>query len=78
MTHDEWLSWLAYLRKYGSLNDGMRVDLAIARLCTLVSRAIGGKGEMKDFMPVYEEQDENQEAPTMEHLAAMLGARRAG
>ena len=76
MSHDEWLSWLAYLRKYGSLNDGLRTDLATARLCALVSRALGGKAEMKDFIPVYEEEPE-AESQSMEQIAALLGARRA-
>ena len=75
MSHDEWLSWLAYLRKFGSLNDGLRTDLAIARLCVLVNRALGGKAEMKDFIPVYEEEPQ-EEAQSMEQIAAMLGARR--
>lgn len=77
MSHDEWLSWLAYLRKYGSLNDGLRTDLATARLCAFVSHALGGKAEMKDFIPVYEEEPE-AEAQSMEQIAALLGARRAG
>lgn len=75
MTHDEWLSWLAYLRKFGSLNDGLRTDLAIARLCLMVNRAMGGKAEMKDFIPVYED-PEPQEAQSMEQIAALFGARK--
>ena len=75
MSHEEWLSWLAYLRKYGSLNDGLRNDVAVARLCLMVNRALGGKAELKDFIPVYEE-EEPQEASSMEQIAALFGARR--
>ena len=75
MSHDEWLSWLAYFRRFGSLNHGTRVDVATARLCLMVNRAMGGKAELKDFIPVYED-PEPQEAQSMEQIAAMFGARK--
>ena len=75
MSHEEWLSWLAYLRKYGSLNDRLRFEMSVARLCLMVNRGLGGQAQLKDFIPVYE-QEEPQEASSMEQIAALFGAKR--
>lgn len=51
MTYDEFMSWRAYIAKRGSLNIGSRVERGFALVATIVSRAVGGKAKMEDFMP---------------------------
>lgn len=56
LSYAEFLAWAAYRRKYGTLHPGMRLEHAAALVATVVNRMGGGKAEMKDFMPHFEEQ----------------------
>lgn len=69
MSYAEALDWMAYIQKRGSLNVGMRIEAAVAVLATQVNRALGGKAEMTDFMPYWD-----QPEPTIDDLAKMFGA----
>lgn len=60
MSHDEYLSWLAYMQKRGSLHGGTRLDMAMARLRLQINRAIGGNAEYADFLPTYGEPEPEQ------------------
>lgn len=51
ITHDEFLLWVDYIRKRGSLNVGLRLESGFALLATMVNRALGGKAQMHDFTP---------------------------
>lgn len=51
LSHDEFMAWRAYIGKRGSLNVGSRVERGFALVATIVSRAVGGKAKMEDFMP---------------------------
>lgn len=57
LSYDEFLSWVAYRRKRGSLNIGMRVERAAALLATLFANVNSKEGGYKiyDFMPHDEE-----------------------
>lgn len=65
MTYDEFLYWVAYRQKFGSLNGGRRTDIAIARLCVLMARvngvtdANGRPIEFEAFLP----SEHNEETP---------------
>lgn len=51
LTHAEFLDWVAYLRKRGTLHVGMRLEVGFALIASLIARATGGDAEMLDFMP---------------------------
>lgn len=68
MSHVEFLSWLAYLRKHGSLHQGYRTDMAVARLCSVMAH---GKIPPSDFMPEYE-----QEETSLDDVAKLMGVKQ--
>lgn len=76
MSYVEARTWFAYIRKYGPLNVGRKLESAIeyhlAQLCMVVNRSQGGKSEMKDFMPSMRKPQETETTP--EALFAMLQA----
>ena len=72
MTYAEALDWMAYIRKRGSLNPGLRIDAAVAVLATQINRALGGKAEMQDFLPYHDE----PEAASIDDIAKIFGAVR--
>lgn len=51
MTYKEAMMWSDYIRKRGSLNLGLRVENGFAIIAAMMSRAMGGKGTVEDFMP---------------------------
>lgn len=51
MTYAEYCDWVAYIRKRGTLHQGMRIESAAALVSMMLSRVNGGKAEMADFMP---------------------------
>lgn len=55
MTYVEFLDWVAFIKKRGSLHLGMRVERGFALVASRVIHAAGGKSEMRDYMPHYEE-----------------------
>jgi len=57
LSYNEFLSWVAYRRKRGSLHTGMRVERTGALLATLFANAHSKEGGYKiyDFMPHDEE-----------------------
>lgn len=57
ITHDEFLLWVDYIRKRGSLNVGLRLESGFALLATMVNRALGGKAQMTDFTPHLDKQE---------------------
>lgn len=69
MTHQEFISWRAYIEKRGSLNMGTRIDRGFALISTIVSRAAGGKATMMDFMP---HADKPKEEASIMGVFAML------
>jgi hypothetical protein len=58
MSHKEYISWRMYIEKRGSMNTGTRLDRGFALIATIMSRALGGKAEMTDFMPHMEKPKE--------------------
>ena len=69
VTAKEFDKWAEYIRKRGSLNVGQRVEAAVAVLATQINRALGGKAEMIDFMPHWDQPEVG-----IEDLAKMFGA----
>lgn len=55
MTYEEFLDWVAYIKKRGSLHLGMRLERGFALVASRVIHSVGGKADMKDYMPHYEE-----------------------
>jgi hypothetical protein len=51
LTYEEALAWSAYMRKRGSLNVGMRLEHGFALLAAMINNALGGRAELRDFMP---------------------------
>jgi hypothetical protein len=65
----EFAQWAEYIRKRGSLNVGQRVEAATAVLSLQVNRALGGKAELMDFLPHWDQPEVG-----IEDLAKMFGA----
>jgi hypothetical protein len=74
MSYAEAMGWADYMRKRGSLNAGFRVEVGFALLAALVSKALGGRGEMADFMVSGREYEE--EARIEDVMAILMGAKR--
>jgi hypothetical protein len=51
ITHDEFVAWHAYIRKRGTLNWGMRLEVGFGFLLSRVYNATGGDTEPADFLP---------------------------
>ena len=51
LSFDEARAWSAYMERRGSLHVGMRLEYGFALLATIVNRALGGKANLRDFMP---------------------------
>lgn len=71
ITHDEYLSWLAYMQKRGSLNQGTRGDVAMARLQFQINRTMGGNAEYVDFLPNRGDHDES----SISDIAKLMGVK---
>lgn len=74
MSWPEFLTWAHYRAKRGSLNTGMRVEVAIARLCALYANMQRTKPtdtpyNLEDFAPHMDER-----VITIEELAKQMGA----
>jgi len=69
MSLHEAMAWQAYMRKYGLLNIGPRLEQGFAMLAAQINRALGGKAKVTDFMPHF------QPAPArIEEVFAMMQA----
>lgn len=56
MTYDEFLAWVAYRAKRGSLHFGMRIESAVATLSALFANAHSKGGfTPHDFAPHHDE-----------------------
>jgi len=73
MSVAEAMQWVEYIQKRGSLNVGLRVEAAVAVLSTQVNRALGGKSELQDFMPHWD-----QPEAQLDDLAKLFGAVKRG
>lgn len=74
MSYAEAMGWADYLRKRGSLNTGVRVELGFAMLATLVARALGNRVELADFLVSGREYED--EARIEDVMAILTGAKR--
>ena len=51
MSHKEWIDWIEYFDRNGRLDPIRMYDRGSAQLCSIVARALGGTGNMEDFLP---------------------------
>jgi len=51
MTHAEAAAWAAYRLKNGSLNVGLRLEVAAGQILSMIANALGSKTDPRDFMP---------------------------
>lgn len=58
LTHAEFVSWYAYIKKRGSLNLGSRIEHGFAMLAHVTNNSMGGKSKFEDFVPKREEEPE--------------------
>lgn len=56
MTPNEFLGWMQYRSKYGTLNMGSRLEFLFARLSYQVHKAVNGTMEFADFLRFQDEQ----------------------
>lgn len=70
MSYAEALQWAAYRQKFGTLNDGLRIEIGFGQLLAMVAQACGNKGVTAfDFMPHVE-----RPAPRMQTFDEMCAA----
>lgn len=55
LSHAEALDWADYVERRGTLNLGLRLEAGFALIAWTINRALGGKAEMHDFMPHFDE-----------------------
>jgi len=68
LTYAEFLAWMAYRRKRGSLHFGLRGDRQMALLCLTACQLAGVKGlDRYDFLPY-----ESRPAPQMPDLTEAI------
>lgn len=78
ITYREFISWIKYVKKHGSLNPALRLDRTLGIIATHFSRALGvkyeggGKAERDNFT-LYPEKHEDVEA-TPEQVFAYLSS----
>lgn len=73
-TYADYVDLLAYIKKNGSLDLGLRAENNTALLAVIANNAAGGKAKITDFMPHAESPDE----PTIENFMRVLGAKTDG
>jgi len=78
MTYVEAQRWAAYMEKHGTLNFNVRLELGVAMICTLISRGLGMKKELRDFMINREDEDEDENATLDDIMSILAGAKRDG
>lgn len=47
----EFLDWIEYRERRGSLNLGMRLEAGFSLLAVSINRGLGGHAKIEDFMP---------------------------
>ena len=67
MSYEEYLHWVAYAKKRGGFNLGMRVESAAALIAQQVNNGFGGKSKIADFMP-----HKDDDAATLADVFGML------
>lgn len=72
MSYDEFLAWNEYVRRRGTLNDGLRLEWLFARLQLLVNRATGGKADFQDLIRYHEEPVQEMD---INAIAKLMGAK---
>lgn len=73
LSYDEFLAWIAYVKKRGSLNVGMRIEAGAALVTYAVARTSGDKtAEIRKFMP---HADEPANEASIGDVFAMLKAK---
>ena len=72
MTYVEYLQWLKYRRRRGSLFMGNRLESGFALIAWMIHRALGGKKEMDFFMPHWEQPQQSVD----EVMKILTGAKK--
>jgi hypothetical protein len=72
LTHDEFVSWAAFMRKRGSLNLADRIDAGFAMLAHVICAVNNRKTNVADFMPKHDHTQ--QEGPSIHEVFGMLKA----
>ncbi len=68
LSWSEYLVWLKFRQKYGSLHQGMRVDRAVARAASFFGNAMSKRGGLRpeDFSPYDAAIEEDREVSNEE------------
>ena len=74
MSHAEAVDWMAYMKKRGLLNIGVRLELGFALLASLIVKAMGGRASVRDF--TYQGEDDEEEATIDDVMSILTGAKR--
>jgi hypothetical protein len=74
LTHEEYVSWCAYVMKRGPLNLGLRLEMGFAMLAHVTNGSMGGKSKLEDFLPNREEPEQEKTA-SLSEVFAMIKSR---
>jgi hypothetical protein len=58
LTHDEFIAWVAFIRKRGTVNLADRIDAGFAMLAHVITAMHGKKTKVSDFMPKRDEPED--------------------
>jgi hypothetical protein len=67
LSHDEASAWFEYIRRRGSLNAGLRIEIGFAMLAQAMFALHGKSKKIEDFMP-----NRDQPKATLEGIFGLL------
>lgn len=70
MSYDEFLDWVQYIERRGTLHTGMRLEYLLGRLTYVVHQAVGGKEPFSGFVRFHDDHNADIDA-----LAKAMGVR---
>lgn len=78
MSYAEAVGWAEYIRKRGSLNLAVRIELGFATVATLIVNRTGGNAKLRDYMPHFSVADDDDEgdATLDDVMRVLIGAKR--
>lgn len=75
MTHAEAVDWAEYMRKRGTLNVGVRIELGFALLATMIMKRTGGNAKLTDFLTAAGEEEDEGNATIDDVMGILTGAK---
>ncbi|MFC0710721.1 phage tail assembly protein T [Azorhizophilus paspali] len=72
MSYREAQQWASFIQSNGPLSHTRRLEAMIAKVCWVIQAVHGGKLDISDFLPDYDQSVEDEPEATLEQFAAIL------